>query len=243
MFFQAVKGDTAVEAGIKLLPLMISCVLTSVLGGALTSAIGYYNAAVLPGMVLFTIGLGMITTWSVDTPMKQWFGYQVLAGLGVGPGFQTGVMVVQTVVTEDWIPVATAAVQFFQALGGAIFIAVAQAVFQNGLVDGVRDLEIPGLDPKIFIYSGANQVVPILERMGLGDRTKDVLEKYVGGLVNSYYISVACAGMAFFCAAGLEWRSVKGPQKKKKEEVDDTSDADGKQDQGAAENEAGKAES
>ncbi|KAJ2902615.1 MFS toxin efflux pump (AflT) [Zalerion maritima] len=220
LFFQAVKGDSAVEAGIKLLPLMISCVITSVMTGVLTTVIGYYNPIVLPGMVLFTVGTGMITTWSVDTPLKEWFGYQAIAGLGVGPGFQTGIMVVQTVVTDDMIPVATAAVQFFQALGGAIFIAVAQAVFQNGLVAGVENLDIEGLDPKVFINSGANQVVPILESMGQGDRVRDVLVEYVGGLVDSYYISVVCAGMAFLCAAGLEWRSVKGNNKGKKGKVD-----------------------
>ena len=184
--------------------------LTSVLGGAAITWIGYYNPVILPAMVLFTIGSGLITTFDLTTPTAEWFGFQVLAGLGVGPGFQTAIMVVQTVVTQDMIPVATAAVQFFQALGGSIFIAVAQAVFQNGLVGGVEALRIPGLpDGRIFINSGANQVANVLDGLGLSGYLTDVLSQYVVGLRNSYFISVGCAAAAFVSATGLEWRSLK----------------------------------
>lgn len=209
LYFQAVAGDTAVEAGVKLLPFLISCVLTSVLSGVMTTLVGYYNPPALAGMLLFSAGSGMITTWSIGTPFKEWFGYQVLAGLGVGPGFQTGPMVVQTALTTDWIPVGTAGVQFFQSLGGAIFIAVAQAAFQNGLVSGIKDLEILGVGGEIFIQAGANQVRSIMEQMGLGEYAGAVLEKYVAGLRNSYYISTACAATAFCFAIGLRWKSVK----------------------------------
>lgn len=58
LYFQAIQGDNAVEAGIKILPLLISTVLTSVLSGALISAVGRYNPFALPSMVLFTVGAG-----------------------------------------------------------------------------------------------------------------------------------------------------------------------------------------
>lgn len=222
LYFQAVQGDTAVEAGLKLLPLLISCVVTSVISGGLVTAIGYYNPIVIPAMILFAVGGGMITTLDLDSPMKEWFGYQVIAGLGVGPGFQTAVLVVQTVVEPEMIPVATAAVQFFQSLGGAIFIAVAQALFQNGLVSGVEKLGVERLDPFIFINSGASQVGSILEKMQLSQLKDAVLTAYVHGLRDSYYITVACASGAVLAALGLEWRSVKKgePGKKDAEKAD-----------------------
>src|SRR5690242_3654315 len=125
--------------------MLISVVITSVAAGGLITAVGYYNPFVLPSMVLFTVGSGMITTFALDSPLRIWFGYQVIAGmslssllfkyhpmltviiqgLGIGVGFQTGVLVVQNSVSHEWIPQATACVQFFQSMGGAIFIAVA----------------------------------------------------------------------------------------------------------------------
>lgn len=80
MYFQAVQGDSAVQAGIKLLPLLISVVFTSVVSGGLISVVGYYNPFVLPCMILYTVGAGMITTLGLHSPLREWFGYQVLTG-------------------------------------------------------------------------------------------------------------------------------------------------------------------
>ncbi len=210
LYFQAIQGNTAVEAGVKILPLMIAVVVMTVAGGGLVSAVGYLNPFVLPCMVLFTVGAGMLTTLALDSPLRVWFGYQVLAGLGIGIGFQTGVLVVQTVLPMELVPVATACVQFFQSLGGAVFIAVAQTVFQNGLIENI-ERDAPQIDPKIFINSGANQVRKILADMGQSQALDAVLNAYLQGLRHAYFISVGCAAAAFFVALGLDWVSLKGP--------------------------------
>ncbi|KAK3995905.1 putative HC-toxin efflux carrier [Cladorrhinum sp. PSN332] len=211
LYFQAIQGDTAVQAGIKLLPMLIAVVITSVSTGGLITVVGYYNPFVLPCMVLFAVGAGMITTFDLDTPFSQWFGYQVLAGLGIGVGFQTGVLVVQNVMPLEWIPVATACIQFFQSIGGAIFIAVAQAVFQNGLIDGVE--KNTNLPPGLFINIGASEVRQVLEDPNSPTYAPQfvdaVLTAYMQGLRNTYYISVACASAAFVTALGLSWKKIK----------------------------------
>ncbi|PHH58430.1 hypothetical protein CDD80_2323 [Ophiocordyceps camponoti-rufipedis] len=149
----------------------------------------------------------MLTTLDVDnTPLRKWFGYQVLTGIGIGPGFQTGVLVVQTVLPQDMVPVGVACVQFFQALGGAVFVAVAQTLFQNGIIDGVARL---GFDGRAFINSGANEIEQVLARLDRLGLRKPVLEAYMTGLRHTFFISVAAAACAFFCILGLEWKSVK----------------------------------
>lgn len=202
---------SAVQAGIKILPLLLSTVLISILSGAIISAIGYYNFVIIPCMILFTVGSGMLTTLDLHSPLREWFGYQVIAGLGIGSGFQIGVLVVQTVLPQAMVPVATACVQFFQALGGAIFVAVAQTLFQNGLIDTIAKDDI-GIDGTVFINSGASQIHSVLEGIGRLDALDSVLKAYMTGLRHTYYISVACAACAFLTVLGLEWRSVKkGP--------------------------------
>ncbi|CAH0016442.1 unnamed protein product [Clonostachys rhizophaga] len=216
LYFQAIQGVSAVQAGIKILPLLLSTVLISILSGGIITVIGYYNAVIIPCMILFTVGSGMITTFDVHTPLREWFGYQVIAGLGIGAGFQIGVLIVQTVLPQEWVPVGTACVQFFQAFGGAIFVAVAQTLFQNGMIDHINAANI-GIDPQIFINSGASEIKNVLEQMHRLDAFDTVLEAYMIGLRNTYYISVACAGAAFLCTLGFEWKSVKkGPDGKEK---------------------------
>ncbi|KAH6640590.1 major facilitator superfamily domain-containing protein [Chaetomium tenue] len=207
LYFQAIQGDTAVQAGIKLLPMLIAVVITSVAAGGLITAVGYYNPFVLPSMVLLTVGAGMITTFSLDSPLRIWFGYQVIAGLGIGVGFQTGVLVVQNSVPHEWIPQATACVQFFQSMGGAIFIAVAQAVFQNGLTTGI-ERDAPNLPAQAFIHSGASEIPQVLAAMGAADSLPAVLAAYLQGLRNSYFITVGCAAAAFLAACGLSWKKI-----------------------------------
>ncbi len=212
------------QAGIKILPMMIAVVIMSIAGGGLTTVVGYYNPFVLPSMVLFTVGAGMITTFTLDSPLPVWFGYQVLTGLGIGVGFQIGVLVVQNVLPMDQIPVATACVQFFQTLGGTCGIAVAQTVFQNGLIDGITR-DAPQIDPRIFINSGANQVRQILVAMGQEQATEAVLNAYLQGLRHSYFITVACAAAAFVVALGLDWVSLK-KKRTPNSEVGEKTDAD-----------------
>lgn len=190
----------------------------SVVTGGLISVIGYYNFIIIPCMILYAVGTGMITTFAVHTPLREWFGYQVLAGLGIGAGFQASVLVVQTVLPQEWVPVGTACVQFFQVLGGAVFVAVAQTLFQNGLIDKIQSDNL-GLDPQLFINSGASEIKSVLAGINRLDALESVLEAYMLGLRHTYYISVACAALAFLCALGFEWKSVKKGVNGKKPEM------------------------
>lgn len=109
---------------------------------------------------------------------------------------------------HEWIPVATACVQFFQSMGGAIFIAVAQSVFQNGLTEGIQR-DAPGIPPEVFINSGASQIPQVLAQLHATQYLTPVLTAYLQGLRNAYFISVACAAAAFCAACGLSWKKIK----------------------------------
>lgn len=133
---------------------------------------------------------------------------QIICGAGIGVGFQGGIVVVQTVLPLVDVPVATACVSFFQTLGGALFIAVAQTLFQNGLLSGIEKYS-PSLPSQLFLKSGATQIREILRELGQEDQLENVLRAYVDGLRGTFWITAACAIAAFFCCLGLEWRSVK----------------------------------
>lgn len=113
-----------------------------------------------------------------------------------------------TLPLED-VPVATACVQLFQSLGGSIFIAVAQAVFQNGLIRGI-ERDAPQLDGQLFTNSGASQIRSILAQLGQEHALDAVLNAYLTGLRYSYLISVGCAAGTFVAAACLSWTNIKG---------------------------------
>ncbi|KAK0125395.1 hypothetical protein ONS95_000587 [Cadophora gregata] len=216
IYFQSVKGSSATKAGIQLLPLLISTVVSSIVTGGLITAIGYYVPVMLFCMVLYAIGAGLITTFDTHTPFAKWFGYQIITGAGIGVGFQGGIVVVQTVLPLADVPVATACVSFFQTLGGALFIAVAQTLFQNGLLTGIEKYA-PTLPAQLFLKSGATQIRELLRELGQENELENVLRAYVDGLKGTFWITAACAIVAFFCCVGLEWRSVKDGHGQEKE--------------------------
>ncbi|KAI6352078.1 hypothetical protein MCOR25_009567 [Pyricularia grisea] len=222
IYFQAIFGDKAIDAGFKLLPLLISSVICSIASGVVTTVVGYYNPIALIGMVLFAVGAGLITTWTLTTPMAAWFGFQLIAGVGTGPGFQVGIIVVQNVLPHDWIPVGTSAVQFFQNMGGAVFSAIAQSAFQNGIVTSAA-ASVPFLPPALLLETGASNIRqtlinltasadlgPLITEAGGFDKVYDDLRfAYLVGLKNTFYVAVVCAIVSFFIACGFRWINLK----------------------------------
>lgn len=208
IFFQSVRGSSAMTSGIQLLPLMLATVVSSVLSGILVTVFGYYTPFLIGSTALASIGAGLITLYSIDIPNGKWIGYQILLGAGVGAGFQIPLTAVQTILKPEDIPQGTAAVMFFQTLGGALFIAVAQSLFQNGLINGVR-MFAPSVDPARIVEAGATEMRHVLEDLGQLDQVRNVILAFLNGLTDTYRLSLALFCVAFVVSCCFEWKSVK----------------------------------
>ncbi|KAL4760382.1 major facilitator superfamily domain-containing protein [Aspergillus foveolatus] len=210
IFFQSVRGSSAMTSGIQLLPLMLATVVSSVLTGILVTIFGYYTPFLIASTAIASIGGGLITLYSIDISSGKWIGYQILLGAGVGAGFQVPMTAVQTSLASkpDDIPQGTAAVMFFQTLGGALFIAVAQSLFQNGLIEGVVKYA-PSVDPAAIVEAGATEMRHVLEQLGQLDQLENVILAFLDGLRDTYRLSLALFLAAFVVSCFFEWRSVK----------------------------------
>lgn len=205
IWFQAIKGATALKSGIYCLPMILALVLANAITGAGTTVIGYYNPFYYASVVLSCIGAGLITTWKVDTPTGMWVGYQIIYGFGVGFGMQQAIITVQAVLPLKDIPVGTAMASFFQTFGGALFSSAAQSVFDNRLIDTLPTYA-PGIDPTIVLHIGAtelNKAVP-------ANLLPGVLTAYNSALTHTWYIAVAMCCLTVIPAIFVEWKSVKG---------------------------------
>ena len=95
IWFQAIKGYSAVKSGVDTLPLVLALVVASIISGALTAKTGYYTGQLIASSVLSAIGAGLLTTLKVDSPNSAWIGYQFLFGFGLGLGMQQPGMAAQ----------------------------------------------------------------------------------------------------------------------------------------------------
>ncbi|KAL5335217.1 major facilitator superfamily domain-containing protein [Aspergillus crustosus] len=208
IFFQSVRDASPMTSGIQMLPVMLASVVSSVAIGAAVTIFGYYTPFLLASTALAAIGAGLITLYSIDISDAKYIGYQILLGAGTGAGFQVPMIAVQATLKPDDIALGSAAVMFFQTLGGALFLAVAQSLFQNGLIEGIGK-HAPGVDPMAIVAAGATEMREVLEGMGQLGQLRGVILAFLDGLVDTYRMSVALLCVAFAISCAFEWRSVK----------------------------------
>jgi hypothetical protein len=217
LYFQGIRGHSATKSGIEVLPILMATVIASMVWGGLVTQFGYYTPFIIAGSVFYAVGAGLITTYNITIPFSRWVGFQILAGIGVGVGFQIPLLAVQTVLPIEDIPIGTACVMFFQSLGGALFISIAQSVFASGFVRGVQRFA-PEVDSSILLGSGATRLRETLTRTGQLDKLPQVLLAYMAGLRDAYRVALACACLSVFVACCFEWKSVKDPEVRAKTE-------------------------
>ncbi|KAH8903793.1 putative MFS drug efflux transporter [Coniochaeta sp. PMI_546] len=135
LFFQFTRGDTPVQAAVRLLPFIFSGVVVTLAQGALLShksgKFGFYMAWFLAGGLLATAGGGfmyLVTASSSDTWV---YASSALLGTGVGMFSQAGFSVAQATVDEALGSKVAAFIALGQTGGITVSLAVANSVFVN----------------------------------------------------------------------------------------------------------------
>lgn len=192
------------QSGIDNIPLILAQVLASLVAGFVTTVVGYYMPFIYISSIMMPIGAGMLTTFTVNTPTREWIGYQIILGIGVGCGFQQAIIAAQAVLPMADIPSGTTAVLFFQLLGGALMVSAGQNVFTNRLTSGLAT--IPGVNAQLVVATGATKLKTLIPDPANYDAA---LEVYNSGLTRAFKLSLVVACLAVVGAIGMEWGSVK----------------------------------
>ncbi|KAL5120164.1 hypothetical protein ACEQ8H_001990 [Pleosporales sp. CAS-2024a] len=204
LWFQAIKGASAMHSGINTIPLVLSVVVGSIMSGGLTQRIGYYTPFMILGSSLMAVGTGLLTTWNINTSSSMWIGYQVILGLGVGCTMQHPNLAVQIVLPQHDIPTGTAVLSLCQTLGGAVFTAVGQNLYIHRFSAGLE--AIGGVDTKQILSGGATDIA----RFVPSALRPEVLNAYNNSLTKgTFFAALIVACLALPAALGMEWRSVK----------------------------------
>ncbi|HKH19796.1 MAG TPA: MDR family MFS transporter [Gammaproteobacteria bacterium] len=133
LFLQIVNGVSPTNSGLRLAPMMIGLLITSVVSGHLISRFGRYKIFPSLGTVIMAIGLYLLSRMDVHTGALASSGAMLLLGLGLGMVMQVLVTVVQNAVDYRDLGTATSGLTYFRAIGGAFGVAVLGAIFTNRL--------------------------------------------------------------------------------------------------------------
>ncbi len=133
VYFQAVKGMSATESGLALIPAVAGIILTSIGSGILMGNTGRYKVYPIVGAVMLVVALGAMSFITPDTNYWLIAAEMLLFGGGLGMSFQVINTAVQNSVLLRDMGAATSAVTFFRSLGGSVGTALFGAILTSKL--------------------------------------------------------------------------------------------------------------
>ena len=141
LFYQAVDGFSATQAGIRLLPNTVAAVSGSLSGGLLMQRTGKYYwltvsafsvSALGPLLIILCTGLVINNTYGISIGL-------VLGGLFLGVGVTTTLIgLIANAAPEDQA-IATACSYLFRSLGSVVILSLSASIIQQSLRNELRE--------------------------------------------------------------------------------------------------------
>ncbi|KAL1634394.1 hypothetical protein SLS56_002404 [Neofusicoccum ribis] len=148
LYYQGVRGAGPILSGVYLLAFALSLSVTSACTGIVIKKTGAYLPCILFGFTVMTLGYGLYTDIDAGSSWTKIILYQVVAGIGVGPNFQSPLIALQAHVHPRDIATATATFGFTRNLATAASVVVGGVVFQNEMRKR-RDVLVAALGPEL----------------------------------------------------------------------------------------------
>ncbi|KAI9649177.1 hypothetical protein NHQ30_001745 [Ciborinia camelliae] len=218
IYFQAVKGVSAISSGIHLIPLILGLTITQIVIGTVIAVTGIFNPFLILGPAVASIGAGSLMLLHQDSGAGKWIGFQILLGVGVGFCLTIPLMLSQVVVKTKDVSTATPIIickptasiglliypdnnLVAQSMGSAFILPAAQAIFQSELIKSLRAF-VPEIDPLVVLGAGAtSKGISTLPKASLPGISKS----YVTALRFTFALGVPVAGVAFLVSFFMPW--------------------------------------
>ncbi|KAM5431555.1 Efflux pump dep3 [Microsporum canis] len=195
LYFQFLHGDGPLQAGVRLLPFIISLVVVSMINGAFMPALPY-------AMPWYTAGsaLVVIDTVNLDTSNAKIYGYTILVGAGTGCYVVAGFAIVQSLVSPKDIPNAVGAMAISQDLGMVVFLSLAGSIYQNlSLKEVARALPSASKSELTDLIAGTSS----RSFKALSQADKDAVIPYITGPMRNVWLFFLVAAILSFLLSAM----------------------------------------
>ncbi|MCM2590776.1 MFS transporter [Rossellomorea marisflavi] len=138
-FIQGVMGTSATKSGIVMMPMTLSMVLASAIGGQIITKTGRYKFLALIGLFVMSSGMVLLSFMDTDTTNARALINIIIVGTGLGLSFPVFTLTVQNAVAHQFLGVATAATQLFRQIGGTIGVAIMGTVMNQSMANKMSE--------------------------------------------------------------------------------------------------------
>lgn len=204
VYFQFIRGDTALMAGVRLLPYMAFLIVTNIMSGYIMSNIfpGRYFPFFYIGGALILIGGTLMYTVDETTSTASIYGYNILLGIGTGAYLQIPFAVAQIQVPNpELVSVAVGFVAFAQLAAPAVTLSMANTIFLNRAIDALRQI-LPDASHVTLqnIISGVGQ--EYLDQLPSSTR-QEIMHVIAMSISRIYILLIAAGGLTLVLTAIL----------------------------------------
>ncbi|HED03476.1 MAG TPA: DHA2 family efflux MFS transporter permease subunit [Candidatus Fraserbacteria bacterium] len=223
VFIQGALGESALRSGQVMMPMMLSFIVGSVVGGQLISRTGRYRLQAIVGTLLMALGTWLLTRMGTETPLLTVIRNMIVIGLGIGAVLPLLNVVVQNAFPYKIMGMVNATQQFVRSLGGIIAAPILGTVLANTFATQLAERMPSGLkqaigqlppaqqgqlfDPQGLTNAGAQQAIRQMFA-GFGRQGPGLYHQFIelvrqalaAGTAHLFTVALVFAGLAFLAA-------------------------------------------
>jgi predicted MFS family arabinose efflux permease len=132
IYLQAEMGLTASQSGIALIPLMAGGVIGAMVSGRTMARVRHYKRLPLIGLALATVAMASLAILGTRLSLTSFVVILGITSVALGTLFPVATVAIQNAVANQDLGIATASMNFFRQLGGAILVSVYGAIIVGG---------------------------------------------------------------------------------------------------------------
>jgi hypothetical protein len=210
LFFQFTKGDSALDAAVRLLPFIVIFVFFVMFAGGSLPVVGRYNIYYIVGGALILAGGASLYTIDAHTSIGKIYGFEILVAAGSGLIFQDAYAIAASKVPDHDKPNAIGFINVSQIGTIAIGLSIAGTLFQNLGFHFLKDALASFNLPDDYVRSAlAGRISPIFAT-GADPRVAEIAIDVVAKTISKVFATVLAAGaLGFVGSFGMKWERIK----------------------------------
>jgi EmrB/QacA subfamily drug resistance transporter len=206
LYFQIVLGRGPTTAGLYMLALAIPLAIISFASGHIIEKTGRYLEVLQVGLLLMTLGIGLLISLDASLNIGKIFGILVVIGLGFGPNFGAPLIALQTRIREEDIATGTAAFGFVRMVSGAIGLVIGQVVFQVLMRPHFSSFVDQGISEEFARALAGGEAISQAIKVGELPSAQKMLARngFMGALRGTWILYTVIAGLGLLVSFGIK---------------------------------------
>lgn len=204
LYYQLVLGQTPATSGLMMLPQVGTMLVSSILGGIVSSKTQRYELLLAIGVGIEFSALSLIAYCAHHGAPPLFFLISLgCLGVGMGIGMPNATVIIQNSVPGNALGIATAMMSFIRSLGGSLGVALS-----GGVMALTLQHQLQAMADKIDISAFLEKGMVALQALSPAMHAQ-VTEAYKGAISASLSVSSSFMLLAFLMVVGLMIRKVR----------------------------------